>query len=188
MEVVTIEKFIKSSSLEYNMPIVSKSLVELLQEIEGSKCIFQETISPDSNPDLFVDLATTDGGSTRIPDCQYRDKLMQIITPFYKPHRFKWVTPPDYEPCLLEAVTNAFERGKPPVTFQIFTGKKGHVLRIEDSGEGFDYQSKIAEMKSGSEEFYQRSGGGFKTFERKPYQVSYEIKGNVFNLQILNGQ
>ena len=170
------------------MPIVNKSLTELLQEIEGTSCIFQETISPDSNPKLFVDLATTDRGSTRIPDCQYRDKLMQIISPTYKPQRFKFVTPPGYEPCLLEALTNAFERGKSPVTIKIFRGQRGHVLRLEDSGEGFNYEKCVAEMRSGGEKFYQRNGGGFKKFERRPYQISYEGRGNIFNMQILKEQ
>jgi len=64
-------------------------LTELLQEIEGSGCIFQDTISPDKNSELFINLLTTDGSSTRIPNCIYRDKLVIIISPTYKPHRFK---------------------------------------------------------------------------------------------------
>ncbi len=115
-----------------------KSLTKLLQEIEVSECIFQDTISPDKNPELFIDLSTTDGGSTRIPDCTYRDKLMTIISPTYKPHRFKWVTPPDYEPCLLELLTNAFERGKQSVQRKSggFKTSERKPYKISYEGEG----------------------------------------------------
>ena len=170
------------------MTIVSKSLTELLQEIEGQECIFEDTLNPEESPDTFVDVSAIGGGSVRIPNGEDRGELMKKISPEFKPTGYTWVAPPSYDSCLTEMLINAFERGKPPVTIKLFRGQKGHVLRLEDSGEGFNHEELVAEMRAGSEEFYQRNGGGLRTFDRKPYQISYEGNGNVINMQILTGQ
>jgi hypothetical protein len=170
------------------MAIVNKPLTELLREIEGEECIFEDVLNPEQNPDTFVDVSAIGGGSVRIPSGEYRGELMKRISPEYKPTGYTWVAPPGYDSCLTEMLINAFERGKPPVTIKLFKGQKGHVLRIKDSGEGFAHEALVAEMRAGSEDFYQRNGGGLRTFERKPYQISYESNGNIINMQILAGQ
>ena len=95
---------------------------------------------------------------------------------------------------------NAFEHGKGPVHTTIMKGEKGVLIRIEDQGKGFDYQTTMEEFKAyqqvcheqghhtsikAAQETYAHNGGaGIEVLAQTKATCCYEGKGNVINILI----
>ncbi|MFH1637415.1 MAG: hypothetical protein ABIB71_03250 [Candidatus Woesearchaeota archaeon] len=85
-----------------------------------------------------------------------------------------------------------------PVTLKAFKGKKGMVVRIRDSGIGFDYKSKIKSVKNlankayyledmhkrvgKNDKYFSRLGTGLWFFQLNPAIVSFENNGTTVNI------
>ena len=62
-----------------------------------------------------------------------------------------------------------------------FRGKRGVIVRIRDSGEGFDYEN-TKKMMINHEKYFQGLGAGFMTFHYLKDEVSFENGGTTINL------
>jgi len=72
------------------------------------------------------------------------------------------------------------------ISVKVFSGKLGHIIRILDSENGFDYKTKIKQMRSGDLSYRQRNGLGLKYLDRIGFNASYEDRGRVINIIIKN--
>ncbi len=85
---------------------------------------------------------------------------------------------------------NAFWRGNQnnpafPVEVTIYHGSRGKMVRIEDAGNGFDYEQKLRSFFSGGDYAIGR-GSGFKALhQEKLIKAGYEGRGNVLNIALL---
>ncbi len=89
------------------------------------------------------------------------------------------------------ALSNAYSHGNKEqdeyaITVKVFTGKRGAVIRIRDSGEGFDFEETARKFESGERYFYY-AGGGFRTYATAVAEVAFERKGSTVNLMYLFG-
>ena len=160
------------------MVFVKKSLESMLNEIESTGIMKNDILIPAKNPDLFMEVKLyADKTSIKIPTDIYITSLnnltgLGIIE-------------------LVEIFSNAYERGnlkndKLPIEVKVFDGLKGNVLRVKDSGKGFDYVDVIKKKRNG-QKYFQRHGYGIGFLDdNKSYSVAYEGKGNIINVQKLN--
>ena len=88
------------------------------------------------------------------------------------------------------ALENAFIRGNENLSYKIvsvkiFEGIKGRIVRIRDSGEGFDYRKKIRELEC-CERYFVNIGNGLEALRHSKWLCSYEMDGSILNICILN--
>jgi hypothetical protein len=76
------------------------------------------------------------------------------------------------------------ERKDLPISFNVYQGSGGRILRIEDSGDGFDYMDIHRKLKA-REPYFHNTGRGFKMLEEGTHKFAYEGKGNIVNVQVL---
>ena len=89
------------------------------------------------------------------------------------------------------ALENAFSRGNCldthlPVSVKVFSGRKGHVIRIRDSGMGFNYRKKIKQMRSKEYGYAKNFGQGLLALDEPGFEASYENRGSTLNIMIPN--
>ena len=87
------------------------------------------------------------------------------------------------------ALENAFLRGNEkkrylPVSLKVFSGRRGKVVRIRDSGQGFDFNRKINLMRAGNQNYFNGKGRGLRTMDKPGALVSYEGNGNTINIML----
>jgi len=90
----------------------------------------------------------------------------------------------------LEALFNGFEHGNnydlsSPLYFSVLGGRKGFIARVEDSGNGFDYNKIINKYnlkEIHSSTFDSSRGKGFGVFDRSEAIINWEGKGNTINM------
>jgi anti-sigma regulatory factor (Ser/Thr protein kinase) len=94
--------------------------------------------------------------------------------------------------AVLLAMENSFTHGHQlqeylPISLKLFAGNNGCVVRICDSGAGFDYPEMYRRVRDGERILKTRGGMGTAIFLFRGFEISYEGKGNIFNLQINRG-
>jgi hypothetical protein len=160
------------------MVLTDESLDSMLAEIGEHRVVIEDTLVPNGNPEFFQQYHIM-GDSVLAPDPEYF-KLLGDIT--------------EVSPSLFEEVfLNSFGWGNNndpdlPVAVTVFKGVNGSVVRIEDSGVGFDFSRKIEEMRKGIP-FYQLGGRGLFRLDKGldgslECYASYEGKGNVVNIRV----
>ncbi len=156
------------------MPVVEKSLEELLEEIEFEESARYDYIVPQEVPRrvLFTFISYLQELSSFL----YRYKVeIENGTGYGDGH------------CpLFLALDNAFYRGNLeveiyPITVKVFTGRMGLVIRIRDCGGGFDFKA-VQEDFLQKKRYYQGSGAGFRAYNNNVASVSFEGNGSVINL------
>ncbi|MFQ5976372.1 MAG: hypothetical protein ACE5J5_08670 [Candidatus Hydrothermarchaeales archaeon] len=82
------------------------------------------------------------------------------------------------------AYENAQRHGEDPTFVKIFEGRKGVVVQIRDSGQGFDHQETVRKMRDGERHSTRPDigGEGLKVFDMEGYEVSFEGVGNVVDI------
>ncbi len=148
--------------------ITDKSIDELVETIE-----LEETI------DLSL---------PSLKEYCYRDSSLWDFTKFFRDYVGKVIRLANIkESAAVEAAFhNSILYGNKkdmelPLKVKCFKGLKGVVIRIEDSGEGFDFKETQRKWKKG-DKYYQNGGNGWKFFNRPSVQVSFEGKGNIINI------
>ena len=164
-------RFIKGETLVIAMVFVNRTLGEMLDKIKFTHLGLYEIVIPEKNGQF-------EGGYTR-PNSKLYHEIRQAV---------KERTGRSLDGFLNESIANAMGRGNQnttylPVSFKLFFGEKGIVFRMRDSGEGFDYTSKIRQLRSG-EKYFQNSGAGLAMLEKSPFEASYEGNGNILNICI----
>jgi anti-sigma regulatory factor (Ser/Thr protein kinase) len=91
---------------------------------------------------------------------------------------------------LMLALENAFLRGngadsKLEVIVRVYEGLSGKVVRIIDSGNGFDYDDIVRKMDA-DENYAQGRGKGLRVINASSVIAGYEGRGNVMNIAVMN--
>lgn len=85
-----------------------------------------------------------------------------------------------------EAVVNAmlwgnYDLPQKRVFVDIEYGLLGSAIFIRDEGRGFDYRTTIERYCAG-EKYFQRRGGGMRTYDESPLSVSFHGSGNIVSI------
>ena len=166
--------------------LVNKTFEDMLEDIEFKDWTNYSMTTPKENPNLFF---CTRGNHFVISE-KYLDYILNSI---WENYRTKYTGQMrDVRTILDEATLNAIGHGNKnqtdlPVSIKIFKGNKGYVVRIRDSGKGFDFENTLLKLRKG-EKYFKGSGCGFCLFYDSRYcNVSYEGNGSIVNIQISMG-
>jgi len=156
------------------MTFVDKTLDEMLKEIGFNEFGTYDIIIPEENGRVVA--------GTEVDLTYKQHKILEDIAKQMDNHYAYYV--------IGELILNGLCRGNKkqsylPISIKIFEGDKGIVIRIRDSGEGFNFKEKIRQMKNG-ETYYQYTGGGLRLSDKVSDEVSYEGNGSIVNVCILN--
>jgi len=175
------------------MVFVEKSLQKMLKEIELTSITRKDTLIPAENPSTYKFYKGKLDGIKE----EYAHDLLEKIIPGYD--RSAWHDGFDesdmylYTASILLALENAFFRGNKgkvnlPVSLKVYSGYKGHVISITDSGDGFDYKTKIEKMRFGDKGYAEGAGEGLRILEKVKFEVSYGKKGRRVNIMMKKSQ
>ena len=98
-----------------------------------------------------------------------------------KPNKGDYV---EINKIIQDMILNGFERGEQPVFLKLYDGNKGKILRVRDSGKGFDLRKKLEDMKEGKK-YFKRQGFGLKSFKESENVIFYQGRNNIVNLVYL---
>lgn len=110
--------------------------------------------------------------------------LARILSPWLETHRHELI---GNQGLLCEALSNAFAHGNRkdphrPIGIVIHKGRKGVVVRIKDSGDGFDVDGVMEEYSRGKA-YYHTAGNGLRLMiSSTVFQVFYTDAGTAFHL------
>lgn len=109
------------------------------------------------------------------------------------------------EGIICKILENAFYHGNQnnpllPVSVKVFEGKKGMIIRVRDSGIGFDFKKVIDTVHAAAEKdpwfgyksewkkeekYFKRAGEGFRGYHFHLGTISFENNGTIVNLMLL---
>jgi hypothetical protein len=154
-----------------------------LNRIGVSRILFEETLVPSScgkNPN-----------STYRPGYDWLFTYERILAGVLEP----WTAHLRYEligekGVLCEALSNAFCHGhrknpEKPIELKIFLGIKGLIVRIKDSGDGFDLRRVTEEFKKGKSYFHLSGNGLKRMIHSEDFHIFFTDSGACFNLMYL---
>lgn len=72
------------------------------------------------------------------------------------------------------------------LSLKLIECQDGYIVRIRDSGQGFDPEEKLAQMLRG-EIYYQRAGSGIRHAANPEAEVTYENNATTWNIVIRKG-
>jgi len=166
------------------MVMTTQSLDDMLVLIEGNEVIYSHRCETEVNESLLIKLVGVALGVLEDTTCLpssfpgYKDTLLPI--------------------CM--AYENARRYGRTPVQTTVYEGEHGYVVRIEDSGDGFNYKNRLSQFQLfldgvdranhyesitlAKKTYATHLGMGFRTMQRSSLMFAYEGKGNVVNIYV----
>ena len=160
------------------MVLIAKSLEEMMEEIGDAKFSYYEIFNPEKDSRNFKE--RTYAGN---PYVNVRNEFIDLLMNELNLHRTsRW----EAGSAVALALENSLTRGHNcdtslPVSVKVFTGDYGSVVRIRDSGPGFDFLGHIRERTEGK--YYGTGrGSGILFFDHCSPQVSYEGNGSIVNI------
>lgn len=114
----------------------------------------------------------------------YERQLAAFLEEWLRPYRFELI---GEKGILCEALSNAFCHGHAkdpckPIVLYVFKGKKGLLVRIKDSGEGFDVQT-VYHRFCNNKHYYSTAGNGLRLMaQSRRFGVFYDATGTAFHL------
>lgn len=162
--------------------LVDKSLEQMMEEIGFTQWVKYDLITLD--PDQFEvgDISSDELLEDNELD-RYIKRLLRECDPSYKSglqFEDKFAT---ISLALENAYVHAHNFERRELSLKVFSGEKGNVVRLRDSGKGFDWKNTVEQLRSGSR-YFQNLGSGFEVFDKSPYEVSFEGRGNTINMMI----
>jgi hypothetical protein len=154
----------------------NKKFKDLLDEIEFERVELKEKLDYRENK-----IGAYEFEGTWIPSAHYFDHLTFQIKRG-EDYRRENYTEINY--IIQDLIINSFERGEQPVFIKLYQGKNGSILKIRDSGQGFDLEKKLEQMKNG-EKYFKRQGCGLKSFQENKNIIFYQGKNNIVNFVYL---
>jgi hypothetical protein len=156
------------------MVLVNKTYNKMLEEIGFEGAVIEETISPRNDPECFKRIKIYKTGSMFL-NSKYLQSIYDTSGTNYDSYAFKTIAN--------EAVSNAVQRGNKgkedlEIKIGVAKGSRGAVLRVEDSGKGFDYRTRTRKFEQG--------GAGIDTLNMRGIEAGYEGKGNILNIKFMN--
>ena len=159
---------------------------DMKKEIKFRKYILNETINPIKNPSKFSGFDGLDYLSRE----NIKVENARCLSLRYISNTLGWLGSGNgFKDYLRELQYNAFMHGNKwnknlDVKIKLGFGEKGLIFRIEDSGEGFNYEKLYEDFKN-KKRYSKNKGSGFRKFnEGKNHVVSWEGKGNIANLMM----
>ncbi|MBI2581582.1 ATP-binding protein [Candidatus Woesearchaeota archaeon] len=164
--------------------LTEKNIEELLEEIQPSYKIKNDRISK-TNRGGGGFFCTTDAAILYVTEIEYYRELSCLMGGSRNLNQ-------EPGPIILEVLSNAVERGNGgvlglPIWVEIYEGNKGYVLRVKDSGKGFDFKEVIRTMKEGKR-YFKNEGNGFRLYDQSAHEVFFEGQGNIVNILIRNNE
>ncbi len=110
--------------------------------------------------------------------------LARTLSPWLEGFRYELI---GSKGLLCEALSNAFAHGnrkdpKRPIAITIYEGNKGLIVRIKDSGRGFNIDGVIDEYSRGKS-YYHTAGNGLRLMiSSTVFNVFYTDNGTAFHL------
>ncbi|SEA75282.1 hypothetical protein SAMN05660420_03071 [Desulfuromusa kysingii] len=150
---------------------------------EEPQLIFDETIVPKTAPCA--------SHSCYLPEYDWlfllERKLARFLDPWLKKHRKQLI---GSSGLISEALSNAYCHGhkrqaKLPIGVNIYQGNQGILLRIYDTGKGFDYGEMLAKYLNKKNYFYNAGNGMKSMYETDIFGVFYDDNGSSFHLLYL---
>ena len=158
---------------------------EALDMIENAASVFEHKVVPRNGPRA--------GHSPYLPEYDwmflFERKLMKFLDRRIEEHRRELVGPSG---LLSEALSNSYCHGNRrdpdlPIYINVFKGDKGLLIKIEDSGDGFNYEETLSKLERGGN-YYKLSGNGTKRMmASENFAVFYGESGRTFYLLYLFG-
>jgi hypothetical protein len=162
------------------MVLIAKSLEEMTQEIGNPQFSYYGIFTPEKDVENFEE--RTYAGN---PYVNVRKSFIDALMDELNLHKTsKW----EAGSAVALALENSLTRGHLcddflPVSIKVFTGDYGSVIRIRDSGPGFDFLGHIRERTEGK--YYGTGRGtGILFFDHCGPQVSYEGDGSIVNILV----
>jgi hypothetical protein len=160
------------------MVFIKKSLTEMLEEIEFRGLGSFDYIVPNENKQI-------NPGNGLIITEEYYHQLQEDLKNYVSVKRLPM--------SLVFAIENAYMRGNNcsdnlrkinnghlPIGIKSFYGKEGMVIRIRDSGKGFNFVNEIEKCN------FRGEIHGMAMMDACLSEVSYEGNGSVVNIMIKN--
>lgn len=160
---------------------LTKNFEDMKNEIKANYEIAKETLSPRTNPPIFVGF----DGLDYLSENNIKIKDARCLSEKYVKEKLGLLAKGNsFTDCFRELQYNAFMHGNKwdknlPISLQIYAGDFGLVSQIIDSGKGFDYKKLVKDIQ------FNNKGSGFRKFrEKDSCVVSWEGKGNITNLMM----
>lgn len=165
---------------------LSIDLKGALDYIQRPKLIRSDTIVPEDFPEC------ADSPYRKGYDWLYRYErtIAGYLEPWLKPYRYELI---GEKGILCEALANAFSHGhgKNPekaISLKVYLGTQGLVIRVSDSGKGFDVKSVIQGYLE-KKVYYHTAGNGIRRMATsKRFGIFYDRSGSAFHMLYDFGQ
>jgi len=160
--------------------LLSAGFGEVLVFIQSPELIREDTIIPDEFPEC--------------PDSTYRvgydwlyryeRDIASFLAPWLNSHRYELI---GEKGIICEALSNAFSHGHDkdplkPIFFKVFLGARGLLVRVTDSGKGFDSRHVIQSYLQ-KKMYYHTAGNGIHLMATsRHFGIFYDPTGSAFHL------
>jgi len=162
------------------MAFTDKNFETLLKEIGFERFVMDDLISPEKNPELFVKSSLND--KLLCPSGEYKERILKKM-------QLEKDIVPIAKGLIGECVLNIYEHAHQldeslPLSIKIAEGTNGYVIRLRDSGPGFDYQEVIGKIKNDKTgEYCHRYGVGMASLYAYDVEAGFEEGGRVLNIK-----
>ena len=115
---------------------------------------------------------------------QYERDIAGFLAPWLKPYRYELI---GERGILCEALSNAFSHGhgkdsRKTITVEVFLGERGLLVRMEDSGKGFDVDDVYRSYRK-KKIYYHTAGNGIDLMaSSRRFGIFYSAVGATFHL------
>jgi len=156
------------------MVIVDKSLDDMLEEIEFLGAPIQHI--------MLFESSDTHCKEGRFAKLGSQQDVLSVHLQGYINYFLFYI-------AVEEALSNAYFYGNQgdnslQILLTYYSGVSGGVVRIEDQGEGFNFEEVQARFKRGKR-YFSNKGGGFRYYNNNYVDVAFEEPGNVVNIKCL---
>lgn len=161
---------------------LDKGLISIL----NARVIFTETIIPSA--------CSKNSNSIYKPEYEwlftYERILAGILDPWMAHLRFELIGD---KGILCEALSNAFCHGHKkdptrPIELNVFLGEKGLIIRIKDTGSGFEIDKVMDQYVKGKAYFHMAGNGLKRMIDSSDFHIFFSDNGSGFNLMYLFNQ
>ncbi|MCX8147353.1 MAG: hypothetical protein N3D84_02710 [Candidatus Woesearchaeota archaeon] len=175
------------------MTITTKDLEKMLNEIKFNGEMYYELIMPLAANGLNVKGNIISNNNHKRSNAfvvlQTIKKLREIINKYYSLEFFNNSSKIFDSRCPLStSIENAYNRGNLkqsyPLSVKLFFGDNGFILRVRDSGNGFDFNETQRKYER-KERYFCGGGAGFRSYNNSLAEVSFEGNGNIINIMYI---
>src|SRR3989338_5603381 len=146
------------------MTLVEKSLDQMMDEISFTYVALAESWIPERNPESYCVRNVPEYGVYVNLSPRYLERILTAIpseTEIVPDHLLRTVVAQVMENSLTRSHNTDLSL---PISVKILAGENGCIIRIRDSGNGFDHQQALQQLRTGGSPQYQGTGMGLLVF------------------------